>query len=152
MWYTFYAYAVSIGAFEKGKDLENDMGILQYIIGSIILVLAVLLIFLITRQQGKRRGLENVISGNSSNNSYLNKTEAAKKGKKFEKWTVYCAIAFVVLVVALYTVTAISKNMDAKDTSSGTSSQATSSQSTSSGSTSSEVESSEEEASSEASK
>lgn len=91
------------------------MEMLQYIIGSIILVLAVLLIFLITRQQGKRRGLENVISGNSSNNSYLNKTEAAKKGKKFEKWTVYCAIAFVALVIALYTVTSISKNMENKE-------------------------------------
>lgn len=88
------------------------MSILQYIIGSIILVLAVLLIFMITRQQGKRKGLENVISGNSSNNSYLNKTEAAKKGKKFEKWTVYCSIAFVVLVIALYTITAISNNME----------------------------------------
>ena len=136
-----------IGAFEKGKDLENDMGILQYIIGSIILVLAVLLIFLITRQQGKRKGLENVISGNSSNNSYLNKTEAAKKGKRFEKWTVYCAIAFVALVVALYTVTAISRNMDAHNTSSAssqaTSSQSTSSQSTSSASTSSGATSSE---------
>ena len=99
------------------------MEILQYIIGSVILVLAVVLIFLITRQQGKRRGLENVISGNSSNNSYLNKTEAAKKGKKFEKWTVYCAIAFVVLVVALYTVTSISKNIEAnKDNSQPTSS------------------------------
>lgn len=89
------------------------MSVLQYIIGSIILVLAIVLIFMITKQQGKRKGLENVISGNSSNNSYLNKTEAAKKGKKFEKWTVYCAIAFVVLVVALYTITAISKNVEA---------------------------------------
>lgn len=108
------------------------MEILQYIIGSIILVLALVLIFMITRQQGKRKGLENVISGNSSNNSYLNKTEAAKKGKKFEKWTVYCAVAFVVLVIALYTVTAISKNMEKNN-----------SGSTSSGSTSSEAVSSE---------
>ncbi len=102
------------------------MDILQYIIGSVILVLAVILIVFITRQQGKRKGLENVISGNSSSNSYLNKTEAAKKGKKFEKWTVYCAIAFVVLVIALYTVTAISKNI--ADNSSASSSEATSSE------------------------
>lgn len=105
------------------------MSILQYIIGSIILVLAVLLIFMITRQQGKRKGLENVISGNSSNNSYLNKTEAAKKGKKFEKWTVYCSIAFVVLVIALYTITAISKNVEAnKKNNNNTSSAVTSSE------------------------
>lgn len=88
------------------------MDILQYIVGSIILVLAVLLIFLISKQQGKRKGLENVISGQTSSNSYLNRTEAAKKGKRFEKWTLYCAIAFGVLVIALYTITAIADNME----------------------------------------
>lgn len=88
------------------------MEILQYIIGSIILVLAVVLIFMISKQQGKRKGLENVISGQSSSNSYLNRTEAAKKGKRFEKWTLYCAIAFGVLVIALYTVTAIADNLE----------------------------------------
>ena len=88
------------------------MEILQYIIGSIILALAVVLIFMISKQQGKRKGLENVISGQSSSNSYLNRTEAAKKGKRFEKWTLYCAILFGVLVIALYTVTAIADNME----------------------------------------
>lgn len=106
------------------------MTILQYIIGGLILALAVVLVFLVSKQQGKRKGLENVISGQSSSNSYLNKTEAAKKGKKFEKWTVICAIAFGVLVIALYTVTAISKNVEASNknnSSAATSSSATSS-------------------------
>lgn len=88
------------------------MEILQYIIGAIILILAVALIVLISMQQGKRKGLENVISGHTSTNSYLNKTEAAKKGKRFEKWTIYCAVAFGVLVIALYTTVAISKNIE----------------------------------------
>ena len=88
------------------------MEILQYIIGAIILILAVGLIVLISMQQGKRKGLENVISGHTSTNSYLNKTEAAKKGKRFEKLTIYCAIAFGVLVIALYTTVAISKNIE----------------------------------------
>ncbi|MBQ3002458.1 MAG: preprotein translocase subunit SecG [Clostridia bacterium] len=88
------------------------MEILQYIIGAIILILAVVLIVLISMQQGKRKGLENVISGHTSTNSYLNKTEAAKKGKRFEKWTIYCAVAFGVLVIALYTTVAISKNIE----------------------------------------
>ena len=106
------------------------MSILQYIVGGLILALAVVLVFLVSKQQGKRKGLENVISGQSSSNSYLNKTEAAKKGKKFEKWTVICAIAFGVLVIALYTVTAISKNVEASNknnSSAATSSSATSS-------------------------
>lgn len=88
------------------------MEILQYIIGAVILVLAVVLIVFISMQQGKRKGLENVISGHTSTNSYLNKTEAAKKGKRFEKWTIYCAVAFGILVIALYTTVAISKNIE----------------------------------------
>jgi len=94
------------------------MNVLQYIIGSLILVLAVGLIVMIILQQGKRKGLENVIGGNSGGNSYLNKTEAAKKGKKFEKLTIVAAILFVVMVIGLYTVTAINKNIEAKNNSS----------------------------------
>ena len=106
------------------------MSILQYIVGGLILALAVVLVFLVSKQQGKRKGLENVISGQSSSNSYLNKTEAAKKGKKFEKWTVICAVAFGVLVIALYSITAISKSVEANNknnSSAATSSAATSS-------------------------
>lgn len=106
------------------------MSILQYIVGGLILALAVALVFLVSKQQGKRKGLENVISGQSSSNSYLNRTEAAKKGKRFEKWTVICAVAFGVLVIALYSITAISKNVEANNknnSSAATSSTATSS-------------------------
>ena len=95
------------------------MSLVQYIVGAVVIVLAVALVVLITFQQGKRKGLENVISGNSSNNSFLNKTEAAKKGKKFEKMTLYVAIAFAVIVIAMYLVTAIGDNIKAhQDTSS----------------------------------
>lgn len=89
------------------------MSLVQYIVGAVVIVLAVVLVVLITFQQGKRKGLENVISGNSSNNSFLNKTEAAKKGKKFEKMTLYVAIAFAVIVIAMYLVTAIGDNIKA---------------------------------------
>lgn len=106
------------------------MSILQYIVGGLILALAVVLVVLVSKQQGKRKGLENVISGQTSSNSYLNRTEAAKKGKKFEKWTVVCAVAFGVLVIALYSITAISKNVEANNK--NNSSVATSSPATSS--------------------
>lgn len=102
------------------------MTALQYIVGAIVVVMAIALVVLITFQQGKRKGLENVISGNSSGNSYLNKTEAAKKGKKFEKLTLYVAIAFAVVVIAMYLVTAISDNIKANQSES--SAEATSSQ------------------------
>ena len=48
------------------------MSILQYIVGGLILALAVVLVVLVSKQQGKRKGLENVISGQTSSNSYLN--------------------------------------------------------------------------------
>ena len=105
------------------------MSILQYIVGGLIMALAVLLVIFVSKQQGKRKGLENVISGQSSSNSYLNRTEAAKKGKRFEKWTVIVAVAFGVMVIALYSITAISKNIEANK---NTSSSATSSSATSS--------------------
>ncbi|MBO4366674.1 MAG: preprotein translocase subunit SecG [Clostridia bacterium] len=94
------------------------MEVLQYIVGSLILVLAIGLIVMIILQQGKRKGLENVIGGNSGGNSYLNKTEAAKKGKRFEKLTVWVAILFAVMVIGLYTITAINKNLEAAKTNS----------------------------------
>lgn len=96
------------------------MEVLQYIVGSLILVLAVGLIVMIILQQGKRKGLENVIGGNAGGNSYLNKTEAAKKGKRFEKLTVWVSVLFAVMVIGLYTITAISKNLDASKNNSGT--------------------------------
>lgn len=92
------------------------MEVLQYIVGSLILVLAIGLIVMIILQQGKRKGLENVIGGNSGGNSYLNKTEAAKKGKRFEKVTIWVAILFAVMVIGLYTITAINKNLEAAKT------------------------------------
>ena len=108
------------------------MSILQYIIGAVIFVLAIVLVVFISMQQGKRKGLENVISGNSSNNSYLNKTEAAKKGKKFERWTLILAVVFAVLVILLYIITTVDTNKNQNNSSSAavTSSQAATASST----------------------
>ena len=89
------------------------MDVLQYVLGGLVIALAIAVVVMIALQQGKRKGLENVISGNSSKNSYLNKTEAAKKGKKFEKLTLYAAIAFAVLVITMYLAMAISGNVEA---------------------------------------
>ncbi len=110
------------------------MSILQYIIGAVIFVLAIVLVVFISMQQGKRKGLENVISGNSSSNSYLNKTEAAKKGKKFERWTIILAVVFAVLVILLYILTSVDTNK--KNNASDTSSDAAVSQTVSTGTTS----------------
>lgn len=78
--------------------------VLEYIIGAILLVLAVAIIVLISLQQSKRRGLGNSIAGNGASESYLTKNKIATNEKKQQKWTLVLSIVFVVLVLALYIV------------------------------------------------
>ena len=78
--------------------------VLEYIIGAILLVLAVAIIVLISLQQSKRRGLGNSIAGNGASESYLTKNKIATNEKKHQKWTLVLSIVFVVLVLALYIV------------------------------------------------
>ena len=75
--------------------------VLEYIIGAILLVLAVAIIVLISLQQSKRRGLGNSIAGNGASESYLTKNKIATNEKKHQKWTLVLFIVFVVLVLAL---------------------------------------------------
>lgn len=78
--------------------------VLEYIIGAILLVLAVAIVVLISIQQSKRRGLGNSIAGNGASESYLTKNKIATNEKKHQKWTLVLSIVFVVLVLALYIV------------------------------------------------
>ncbi|MBO5869892.1 MAG: preprotein translocase subunit SecG [Clostridia bacterium] len=91
--------------------------VLEYIIGSILIALAGLLIWLIGAQQGRRRGLGNSIAGQGASESYLAKNNIGGKDKKYQKWTLIVAIVFVVLVLALYIVGSID-NTDSEDVSS----------------------------------
>lgn len=91
--------------------------VLEYIIGSILIALAGLLIWLIGAQQGRRRGLGNSIAGQGASESYLAKNNIGGKDKKYQKWTLIVAIVFVVLVLALYIVGSIDTT-DSNDASS----------------------------------
>lgn len=77
---------------------------LEYVFGAILAVLAIVLIVLIGRQQGKRRGLGNSIAGQGASESYINKHKIGNKDKLLQKITVIVASVFVVLVIALYVV------------------------------------------------
>ena len=131
------------------------MTVLEYIIGGVLLVLAVALIWLIGLQQGKRRGLGSSIAGQGASESYLAKNGIGGKDKSYQKITLIVAIVFVVLILALYIVGSIDPSETSSDATSSTTSTTesstadTSSEAASSEATSSEAESSAVEESSE---
>ncbi len=86
---------------------------LEYILGSILLVLAVALIVVIGMQQSKRKsGLSNSIAGNGASESYLARNKIASKEGLMKKVTLGLIVAFVILVLALF----ITGSIDPKDT------------------------------------
>ncbi|MBQ8895926.1 MAG: preprotein translocase subunit SecG [Clostridia bacterium] len=126
------------------------MTILEYIIGGVLLVLAIALITLIGLQQSKRRGLGNSIAGQGASESYLAKNKIGGRDKSYQKITLIVAIVFVVLTLALYIIGSIDMK-DSDDNSSATSTTSTTVSSTVS-STASSAESSTASTSTEASK
>ncbi|MBR6783514.1 MAG: preprotein translocase subunit SecG [Clostridia bacterium] len=126
------------------------MTILEYIIGGVLLVLAIALITLIGLQQSKRRGLGNSIAGQGASESYLAKNKIGGRDKSYQKITLIVAIVFVVLILALYIIGSIDMK-DSDDNSSATSTTSTTVSSTVS-STASSAESSTASTSTEASK
>lgn len=88
------------------------MTIVEYIIGGILLVLAIALVAVIGLQQSKRHGLGNSIAGSGASESYLAKNKIANKDKSRQKLTLGVAIAFVVLVLTLYVVGTIPEGSD----------------------------------------
>ena len=89
------------------------MSILEYIIGGLLLVLAVVLVWIIGAQQSKRKsGLGNSIAGNGASETYLSRNKIASKESSYKKVTLILAIVFIVLVLALYIVGSIDESDD----------------------------------------
>lgn len=113
------------------------MSVIEYIIGGILLVLAIALIVLIGLQQGKRHGLGNSIAGQGASESYLAKNNIGNKDKSRQKLTLIIAILFVVLVLALFIIGSVEETSD--NTSSTASTTSTTSTTSTVSSTSSEA-------------
>ena len=113
------------------------MSVIEYIIGGILLVLAIALIVIIGLQQGKRHGLGNSIAGQGASESYLAKNNIGNKDKSRQKLTLIIAILFVVLVLALFIIGSVEETSD--DTSSTASTTSTTSTTSTVSSTSSEA-------------
>ena len=72
----------------------------QYIIGSILIALAVALVALILMQTGKDKSLSSTIAGGSAD-TYFGKSGGSSKEKWLTRLTIAGSILFVVLSVVL---------------------------------------------------
>lgn len=77
---------------------DFKMQVLEYIIGSIILLLSVVSVFAIILQQGHRSGINGAISGGAD--TFLSKNKARTVDAMLARWTKILVIAFFVLAIA----------------------------------------------------
>ncbi len=73
------------------------MGPLEYIIGSVVILVSIAIVFIVLFQQGRRAGINGVISGGAD--TFLSKTKARTWDAKLARMTKYFAIAFFVLAI-----------------------------------------------------
>lgn len=73
------------------------MGVLEVIIGALVLILSVIIILMVVLQQGRRAGMSGAISGAAD--TFLSKNKARTVEAKLERFTKYIAILFIILVV-----------------------------------------------------
>ncbi len=73
------------------------MSALEYIVGAVVILVSLSIIFIVLFQQGRRAGINGVISGGAD--TFLSKTKARKLAPKLARMTKYFAIAFFVLAI-----------------------------------------------------
>ena len=76
------------------------MGITEIIVGSLIIIFAIVIIAAILLQEGRRAGIKGAISGGAD--TFLSKNKARSVDAFLARWTKYIAIAFMILVVIAF--------------------------------------------------
>ena len=76
------------------------MGITEIIVGSLIIILAIVIIAAILLQEGRRAGINGAISGGAD--TFLSKNKARSVDAFLARWTKFIAIAFMILVVIAF--------------------------------------------------
>ena len=84
----------------------NPLDIWQYVLGGLLILLAVVLVALILKQTGKEKGLSGTISGGSTE-TYFGKSKSASKDKILAVLTIVLTSVVVVLTVVLTIITTI---------------------------------------------
>lgn len=73
------------------------MNVFEIIVGALVLVVSLIIVFVVILQQGRRSGINGVISGGAD--TFLSKNKARTLDASLARWTKYIAIAFFVLVI-----------------------------------------------------
>ncbi len=77
------------------------MGALEIVFGIVLLLMAGFLIVAVLLQTGKEKGgLSGAIAGGAD--TFFGKNGGDKKQKRLSRWTTIVAIAFVIVVIAMY--------------------------------------------------
>ena len=75
-----------------------EMGVLETVIGAIILLLSVIVIFVVIMQEGHRSGINGAISGGAD--TFLSKNKARTVDAFLARWTKWLAVLFFILAIA----------------------------------------------------
>ena len=73
------------------------MSALEYIIGAVVILVSLAIVFIVLFQQGRRAGINGVISGGAD--TFLSKTKARTWDARLARMTKYFAIVFFVLAI-----------------------------------------------------
>ena len=73
------------------------MSALEYIVGAVVILVSLAIVFVVLFQQGRRAGINGVISGGAD--TFLSKTKARTWDARLARMTKYFAIAFFVLAI-----------------------------------------------------
>ncbi len=76
------------------------MGVLEIVLGIVLLVLAVVIVALVLLQQGKDSKLSGAIAGGAD--TFYGKSKGAGKDKLLSTITAIVAVVFVAIVIAMY--------------------------------------------------
>jgi len=77
------------------------MSVLDYVIGGILIILAVVVVAFVLLQEGKQKGLGSTIAGGGSEN-FLGKSRGKRRSLLLSKATTVLSIAFVVILLSLF--------------------------------------------------
>ena len=74
------------------------MLVVDYIIGSVLILFSIIMIFVVILQEGNSKGV-GVVTGGAD--TFLSKNKARTVNSKLARWTKVLAIGFALLVVAI---------------------------------------------------
>ena len=85
------------------------MGVINYIVGSLIIVFSIVIIAVVLLQEGKRSGLSGSIAGGAD--TFLSKNKSRSVDAFLSRWTKFITIGFFILVIAATAIAVITSKL-----------------------------------------